>query len=85
MIDTSMKLSQLPKEKIAIITGFSAQNRSLETRLREIGFAEGDRVSIRHKGLFGGNPISVSLNGALIALRKQDAAAILVETETTSA
>ena len=84
MTDQSITLNQLPKEKSAIITGFSAQNRSLETRLREIGFAEGDRVSIRHKGLFGGNPISVSLNGALIALRKQDAAAILVETEATS-
>jgi len=84
MIDTPMKLSQLPKDKIAIITGFSAQNRNLETRLREIGFAEGDKVSVQHKGLFGGNPISVSLNGALIALRKQDAAAIIVEVKVAA-
>jgi len=78
MTHPNTDLSQLPKHKKAIITGFSAQDRNLETRLREIGFAEGDQVSIQHKGLFGGNPISVSLNGALIALRKQDAAAILV-------
>jgi len=78
MTATPIPLSQLPKAKTALITGFSDQNSGLETRLREIGFAEGDHVSVQHKGLFGGNPISVSLNGALIALRKQDASAVLV-------
>ncbi len=77
-ISNVINLSTLPKDKMAVITGFSIQNQSLETRLREIGFAEGDHVTVKHKGLFGGNPISVSLNGALIALRKQDALAILV-------
>ena len=73
-----LNLSQLSKGKTAVIIGFSAHDARLETRLREIGFAEGDHVSLQHKGLFGGNPISVSLNGSLIALRKQDASAVLV-------
>jgi len=32
-----------------------------------------------HFGLFGRNPMSVRLNGALIALRKTEAQAVLVE------
>lgn len=78
MTDDTITMNQLRADETAIITGFIAGNVSLETRLREIGFAEGDYVRIKHKGLFGGNPISVSLNGALIALRKHDAASVLV-------
>lgn len=78
MTRNMMNLSQLPKHMIARITGFDAINPELETRLREIGFAEGDMVSLQHKGLFGGNPISINLNGALIAMRKQDARIVLI-------
>jgi len=46
--------------------------------LREIGFAEGDSVETLHFGLFGRNPMTVRLNGALIAMRKNEAAAVLV-------
>jgi len=80
MTSPLLNLSQLSKNIPARITGFTQQNGDLETRLREIGFAEGDKVQVQHRGLFGGNPITVSLNGALIALRKQDAAIIRVET-----
>lgn len=74
-----MNLRGLSKGKLARITGFDPTDKDLETRLREIGFAEGDRVEILHYGLFGRNPMSVRLNGALIALRKPEAAAVLVE------
>ena len=57
----------------------SDHEHDLETRLREIGFAEGDVVEALHFGLFGANPMSVRLNGALIALRREDAKAILIE------
>jgi len=36
-------------------------------------------VTPLHFGLFGKNPISVRVNGALIALRRQDARAVMVE------
>ena len=74
-----MTLRDLPKNTPARISGFSASNNELETRLREIGFAEGDQVEALHFGLFGRNPMSVRLNGALIALRKSEAQAVLVE------
>ncbi len=74
-----MTLRELPKNEPARIIGFNADNTELETRLREIGFAEGDQVEALHFGLFGRNPMSVLLNGALIAMRKTDAEAIIVE------
>ncbi len=74
-----MTLRDLPKNTLARILGFNAVDKELETRLREIGFAEGDQVEALHFGLFGRNPMSVRLNGALIALRKGEAQAVLVE------
>ena len=74
-----MTLRDLPKNKLARISGFSSTDSDLETRLREIGFAEGDQVETLHFGLFGRNPMSVRLNGALIALRKSEAQAVLIE------
>lgn len=74
-----MTLRDLPKQTLARISGFESSDAELETRLREIGFAEGDQVEALHFGLFGRNPMSVRLNGALIALRKTEAQAVLVE------
>lgn len=77
-----MTLWQLRRGQTAHVTGFQVHESELETRLREIGFAEGDRVEILHVGLFGKNPITVKLNGTLIAMRKAEAAAVTVEMET---
>ncbi len=74
-----MTLRDLPKDTLAKITGFDSSKEELVTRLREIGFAEGDEVEALHFGLFGRNPLSVRVNGALIALRKADASAVIVE------
>ncbi|MBL6457206.1 ferrous iron transport protein A [Belnapia sp. T6] len=51
----------------------------LERRLLELGFVEGARVEILHQGLFGRDPIAVRVDGATIALRRREAAAVLVE------
>ena len=51
----------------------------LERRLIELGFVEGAQVEILHQGLIGGDPIAVRLQSATIALRRREAAAILVE------
>ena len=74
-----MTLAELPKSVFARVTGFDGRDPELETRLREIGFAEGDMVEALHFGLFGRNPMSVRLNGALIALRRLEARAVRVE------
>ncbi|MGA7259289.1 MAG: FeoA family protein [Stellaceae bacterium] len=51
----------------------------LERRLIELGFVEGARVELLHEGLFGRDPIAVRVNEATVALRRRDAASILVE------
>ena len=51
----------------------------LERRLIELGFVEGARVKILHEGLFGRDPIAVRVNEAAVALRRREAASILVE------
>mgnify|MGYP003595275869 CR=1 FL=1 len=50
----------------------------LESRLIEIGFAEGARVEILHEGMFGRDPIAVRVNDSTIALRRREAMAIHV-------
>ena len=74
-----MTLNKLKRNVRARVTGFATSDGDLETRLREIGFAEGDQVELMHVGLFGRNPMSVKLNGALIALRKNEASAVVIE------
>ncbi len=73
------RLTDLDRNETGIIMDFDESDQDLSTRLREIGFAEGDNVTPLHFGLFGKNPISVRVNGALIALRRQDARAILLK------
>lgn len=51
----------------------------LERRLLEMGFVEGAEVELCHQGLFRADPIAVQVNGALVALRRREAHAILVE------
>lgn len=79
-----MTLRDLPKNQTAYVSGFISDDPGLVTRLREIGFAEGDRVETLHFGLFGRNPMTVRLNGALIAMRKNEAMAVSLR-ETSDA
>ena len=53
----------------------------IERQLIELGFVEGARVEVLHQGLFGRNPIAVRVNEATVALRRREAASILVEPE----
>jgi len=50
----------------------------LERRLIELGFIEGARVEILHEGLIRRDPIAVRVNEATVALRRGDAAGIIV-------
>ncbi len=75
----SLSLADLPKGQYARIVGFNAPEGDLETRLREIGFAEGDEIETLHFGPFGKTPMTVRLNGSLIALRRREAGFIMLE------
>ena len=76
-----MTLDKLAKGKVARVSGFSAvsDNASIIAKLREIGFAEGDEVELLHRGLLGGTPLSFRLNRTQIALRRAEAALIVID------
>jgi ferrous iron transport protein A len=71
----------LTKGRQARVTGFGPGDESLVAKLREIGFAEGDEVELLARGWLGGAPLSFRLNRTVIALRKAEAAMVLVETQ----
>ena len=83
-----LKLSALKKGQKAQIFQISEANLSgesllpegeLERRLLEMGFSEGSQVTLMHEGPFGKDPIVVLIRSCyLVALRKKEAAAILV-------
>lgn len=64
-IDTSAKTTPMPAEE-------------LERRLLEMGFVEGAAVELCHQGGLGGDPIAVRVDGMMVALRRAEAACILL-------
>lgn len=75
----SFGMHTLIKGQVARVTGFGIGDALLVAKLREIGFAEGDEVELLAKGWLGGAPLSFRLNRTVIALRKTEAAMVLVE------
>lgn len=51
----------------------------MERRLIEMGFIEGVELEVLHEGPFGRDPIAVRVGQAVVALRRQDAMAVLAE------
>ncbi|HXQ15886.1 MAG TPA: FeoA family protein [Caulobacteraceae bacterium] len=50
----------------------------IERRLLEMGFVEGAPVRLMHEGFFGRDPIAVRLADRTVALRRREAAAVMV-------
>ncbi|MER2604928.1 MAG: FeoA family protein [Siculibacillus sp.] len=69
------------------VTGFAPTEaraiswHELERRLLEMGFVEGARVELMHEGPIGRDPIAVRVDDTTVALRRRDAAVILVADE----
>jgi ferrous iron transport protein A len=51
----------------------------LERRLLELGFVEGARIELLHQGLFGGDPIAMKVDDMRVALRRREAASVLLQ------
>lgn len=63
---------------IAAISPQSDEGADIEMRLIEIGFLEGGYVEVLHEGPMGGDPMVVRLNDSRLALRRKEAAHILI-------
>lgn len=73
-----MDITSLSKGQRARIAAVDGKDPALAQKLREIGFAEDDDVEVMYFGPLGGRPICVRLNQTMIALRREEAKAILV-------
>ena len=78
-----MRLSVLKDKQTAIIrqvhrtqTNNADQLDLIASRLENLGFVEGEKVTVITKGIFGGDPILVQLGFTRFALRKNEAAKI---------
>jgi ferrous iron transport protein A len=50
----------------------------LERRLLELGFVEGAGIEVLHEGLFGRDPIAMKVDDMRVALRRHEAASLIV-------
>ncbi len=77
-----MHIADLAEGEQARVVAIAASSPELEAKLREIGFCEGDEVQLLTRGPLGGQPLAVRLNRRVIAMRKNEAAAVQVEALT---
>lgn len=59
--------------------------QELERRLLELGFVEGARIELLHEGLLGRDPIAMKVDDMRVALRRREAAGLLVRMEAVIA
>ena len=76
-----MNLSQLKQGCTAYIQSVHRKSAddTIAQRLLELGFVEGERVICLSLAPFGGDPILVQIGFTRFALRKNEAARILLE------
>lgn len=81
------RIDQLPMGKPAIITAIdrAACDPATIRRLYEMGFDEGVDVEVLHRGPVGGCPIALRVGNVTIAIRRAQAALILVEPAAAAA
>jgi ferrous iron transport protein A len=78
-------LDQCPRNAQVRIVGllpqplFGSQDEQVTLRLKELGFLPGAQLTVIGFGLFGRDPMAVRIHATKFALRRAEAAKILVE------
>lgn len=72
-------LSELKKGTAARITAIEGDDALLR-KLLEMGIEEGSEITMLHEGPLGRDPLAISINDRIVALRRREAAQIRVET-----
>ena len=57
----------------------------ISARLRDLGFVEGEPLRLTAQGPFGGDPLLIAIGTTRFALRRSEAARIIVRPETDHA
>lgn len=73
----SRTLDHLSVGSSAVVAGFCGDDCTC-ARLQAMGFIEGSELCLSQKMSFGG-PLAITIRGTKIALRRQDAACLLVK------
>lgn len=73
---------RVPARIVGFAKGADASERATILSIQEMGLTVGARLVIKHTGPFGGTPLAVECRGALVGIGKQEAALVLIETET---
>jgi ferrous iron transport protein A len=78
-------LNDLPRDTDATIREVVAQGAHdpIAVRLAELGFVHGEPVRVVARGPVGGDPLLVQIGYTRFALRRAEAARVVVQTETT--
>lgn len=74
---TPITLCDLPRGRTAQVLAVTAKG-AMRRRLQDVGLSPGATVTCVNRGMWGG-PVALLVRGAVIALRRQDAAGILAE------
>lgn len=76
-----MRLSELKKGASAVVREVEETHASdpIARRLRELGFVGGEPVRVVAHGPFGGDPLLVQIGYTRFALRRAEAARVLLE------
>ncbi len=82
-----MTLSDLPLHTSALVESVQElhANDAIARRLQELGFVKGEDVRLVARGPVGGEPLLVQVGFTRFALRRAEAARILISTHTAGA
>jgi ferrous iron transport protein A len=81
------RLSEAAPGAALRVTGLAAADaaQGQAARLAELGFLPGEPARVLRRGPFGGDPLQVRVGASTFALRRAEAAAVLVEAWTGDA
>jgi ferrous iron transport protein A len=77
----TVPLDQLPRGTVGrvVSVGGDLASDAITQRLYEMGFEPGISVELTHTGPLGGDPLAVKVGAMTVALRKAEAARIVVQ------
>ncbi|MHA6204145.1 FeoA family protein [Dyella soli] len=78
-----MRLSDLPKGATAVVDRVDDAHASdpIAQRLRDLGFVAGEPVRLVAVGPLGADPLLIQIGSTRFALRRAEAARVIVRTE----
>ncbi len=81
-----MRLSDLPKGATAVVDRVDDAHASdpIAQRLRDLGFVAGEPVRLVAIGPMGADPLLIQIGSTRFALRRNEAARVMVRVEATA-